>query len=405
MYFPNGMWRPNWIPKDDGPDYGLPFSLTPLESIRSEVFVLSRLDKAASHQGDGHYAKDANFLTGGVVVKTTGKEISVGGVSLDQLAAKKIGHLTPLASLELGTQPTVSGVDGAVGFTRLYGAYISWRAANVPVAKEINPRVAYERLFGAKDGSGLPVKNAKARDDAASLLDMALEDAGDLRRRLGRDDQHKLDEYMDSIRSVEQRLAFHEAPDPREWRPVNVPNHPDEPPALTPANYAEHVRVMLDLIYLAFWTDSTRIATFMFANSVANTNFTGIIDGVTAAHHELSHHKKKPDAIEQYSKINRWHVEQWVYFLERLRSTREGDGTLLDHSAILLGSGMSDGNEHNPDNLPILVAGRGGGKLKPGRHIASPKGTPLCNLYVSLLDCVGVEVDKFGDSNGLLPVA
>jgi hypothetical protein len=161
---------------------------------------------------------------------------------------------------------------------------------------------------------------------------------------------------------------------------------------------------MFGLIHLAFWTDTTRLATFMFANSVANTNFAGLIDGVTGGHHELSHHQGKADAIEQYSKINRWHVDEWVYFLQRLRSTPEGDGTLLDHAAVLLGSGMSDGNQHNPDNLPILVAGRGGGKLAPGRHLASPKGTPLCNLYVSLLDCVGVPVDKFGDSTGPLPV-
>jgi hypothetical protein len=402
MSFPNGMYRKNWIPEKAGADFDLPMSLSPLESVRSEVLVLSGLDKAASHGGDGHYAKDGNFLTGMPVAKTTGKDISVGGVSLDQLAAQRIGRQTPLASIELGTQPTVSGVDANVGMTRLYGSYISWRTAHVPVAKEIDPRVAYERLFGPKDGGGLPTRDARRREDAVSLLDFALDDARRLRGRLGRDDQFKLDEYMDSIRNVEQRLAFHAQPDARRWRPVNVPNHPDEPEPSVPPDHAERVRLMLDLIYLAFWTDTTRIATFMFANSVANTNFSQVIEGVTGGHHELSHHQNNPSSIEQYSKIARWHVEQFAYLLEKMRKTPEGDGTLLDHSAILLGSGMSDGNEHNPDNLPILVGGRAGGQIAPGRHLANPKGTPLCNLYLSLLNCVGVAVDHFGDSKEAL---
>lgn len=401
LYFPNGCYRPNWIPQQAGAEFVLPLALEPLAAVRSETLVLSGLDKAASHQGDGHYAKDGNFLTGQPVTQTTGKDISVGGASLDQLAAERVGRSTPLASIELGTEGTTSGVDSNVGFTRLYGSYISWRTAHVPVAKEINPRIAYERLFGAKDGSGLPVNDPQRRDDAASLLDLALDDAHRLRGRLGRDDQYKLDEYMDAIRAVEQRLNFHAVEaknEPRTWRPVDAPNHPDEP-MLTPSpNHLQHVRAMLDLIFLAFWTDTTRIATFMFANSVANTNFTHLIDGVNGGHHELSHHMNKPEMIEPYSKIARWHVAQFAYLLDRMRSVREGEGTLLDNSVVLFGSGMSDGNEHNPDNLPILVGGRGGGRIASGRHIASPQGTPLCNLYATMLDCVGAPVDKFGDS-------
>jgi hypothetical protein len=398
FYFPNGAWMKNWKPEQDGDKFDLPFSLTPLAKIRSEVLVLSNLDKAASHQGDGHYAKTANLLTGGVVEKTTGSHVSVGGASVDQLAAQHIGRMTPLPSLELAIDPVISGIDSQVGFTRLYGSYISWRSAGVPMAREINPRLAYERLFGAKDGRGLPVNNSKERDDAQSLLDLALDDAKSLRNRLGRDDQHKLDEYMDSVRSVEQRLAFHSQPDPRAWKPSTAPNHPQEPAPTIPENHQEHVRLMFDLILLAFWTDSTRLATFMFANDVSNKNFSQLIPGVSVAHHDASHHQSDPVKIDQYSKINRWHVEQYVYLLERMRAIREGEGTLLDNSMMLLGSGTSDGNAHAPDNLPILLAGRGGGAIRSGRHIRSEKNTPLCNVYVSVLERLGVPTKRFGDS-------
>jgi hypothetical protein len=194
LYFPNGAFMDNWVPKQTGAEYELPFSLTPLAPVRSEVLVLSGLDKPNSRQGDGHYAKTANFLTGFPVAQTTGSELSVGGQSLDQFAASRIGAQTPLPSLELAIDPVISGIDSNVGFTRLYGSFISWRAADVPMAREINPRAAYQRLFGAKDGSGLPTTDGPALDDTQSLLDMALEDARSLRRKLGRDDQFKLDE-------------------------------------------------------------------------------------------------------------------------------------------------------------------------------------------------------------------
>jgi hypothetical protein len=405
FYFPNGAWMKNWKPTEAGEKFELPFSLKPLEPVRDEVLVLSNLDKAASHQGDGHYAKTANLLTGGVVEKTTGSHVNVGGASLDQLAAQHIGRMTPLPSLELAIDPVISGIDSQVGFTRLYGSYISWRSANVPMAREINPRLAYQRLFGAKDGRGLPVDDSRERDDAQSLLDLALEDAKSLRNRLGRDDQHKLDEYMDSVRSVEQRLAFHAQPDPRAWRPSSAPNHPEEPAETAPANHQEHVRLMFDLVFLAFWTDTTRLATFMFANDVSNKNFSQLIEGVSTGHHESSHHQNEPTKIDHYSKINRWHVEQYVYLLERMRSIREGEGTLLDNSMMFLGSGCSDGNAHAPDNLPILLAGRGGGTIRPGRHLQNEKNTPLCNLHLSILNRLGVPAERFGDSKQALDLS
>jgi len=402
LFFPNGVWKPAWIPKKKGAGYDLPFSLKPLAKHKKHFNVISGLDKKHSHRGDGHYAKTANFLTGMVVHKTTGKGINVGGISVDQLAAREIGHLTPLPSLEMAIEPVISGIDSNVGYTRLYGSYISWRSKHVPMAREISPRLVYERLFGMQPGKTAASK--RKVDDTQSLLDLVLDDAKQLRGRLGRDDQFKMDEYLDSVRAVEKRIAFATSPDPRKWRPPSRPGDNDMlPPAPgVPERHPEHVKLMLDLMVLAFWTDSTRVGTFMFGNSVSGRNFRGTIDGVSGGHHEISHHKNEKHNTEQYQKINRWHVEQLAYLMDRMSSIREGESTLLDNSMLMMGSGMSDGNAHDPKNLPILVAGRAGGALKTGQHIATKHGTPLCNLYVTMLDKMGTPVKSFGDSTGPL---
>lgn len=413
LYFPNGVWEKNWFPEQAGSDFQMPYSLEPLEKHRQQTLIFSGLDKKHSHGGDGHYAKTANFLTGMPVRKTTGKDISVGGMSIDQYCASQIGHLTPLPSLELGIDPVISGIDTNVGYTRLYGSYISWRSPSIPIAREINPELAYKRLFGVIQSQrdarksrteSMAASNNKAADQQA-LLDLVLEDARDLRRKLGRDDQFKLDEYMDSVRDIEKRIQFFSQPDPRDWRPSDIPGHADlAAPEGVPGDHQEHVRLMLDLIALAFWTDSSRISTFMFANDVSGKNFSQLIEGVNGAHHEFSHHQDKEEKYVPYSKINRWHTEQLVYLLDKLASIQEGEGTVLDHSMIFCGSSMSDGNRHDPSNLPVLLAGGAGGKIQGGRHIASEKGTPLCNLYVSMLDCMGAPVAAFGDSSQALPI-
>jgi hypothetical protein len=376
-----------------------------LQEHKDELLIFSKLDKKFSHQGDGHYAKTANYLTGLPVRKTPGKDISVGGISIDQYAAQHIGHLTPLPSMELGTDPVVSGIDSNVGYTRLYGCYISWRSPSTPVYKEIDPRLAYERLFGViKAGKRGPggASGVKAADDRA-LLDLVLDDANSLRNKLGRDDQYKLDEYLDSVRDVETRLDFFSKADPREWKPSTEPEDLAAPKG-APGDHQEHVRLMLDLMTLAFWTDSTRVSSFMFANDVSGKNFGKLVPGTEGSHHEFSHHQDKPEKYEPYSKINRWHTEQMAYFLGKLKSIKEGESTLLDNSMILFGSSMSDGNRHDPSNLPIVLAGRGGGKIKTGRHIESEKNTPLCNLYVSMLERMGTPVESFGDSTGAIDI-
>ncbi|MBX9582311.1 MAG: DUF1552 domain-containing protein, partial [Gemmataceae bacterium] len=416
LYFPNGAWMDAWVPKQTGAGYELPFSLTPLEPVRDEVTVLTGLDKPNSRSGDGHYAKTANFLTGLPVKKTTGQDLHAGGVSVDQVAAAKVGHLTPLPSLELATDPVVNGLDRAVNYTRMYGSYIAWKRPDLPLPRLIDPRAAFERMFGARDEAGRPVPNA-ARADDQGLLDAALDDARDLRKRLGRGDQQKLEEYLEAVRGVERRLGYGRAAGG--WTPPTRPDRLVPPPAVSrpdvlftsrdnngdgvpaaggkPVDPPELVRLMLDLIALAFWTDTTRNVTFMFANDVSPRSFS-FLDGVTENHHNSSHHADEPAKVESYKRITRWHVGQYAYLLDRLRAIKEGERTLLDNSLVMCGSSLSDGNRHDPNNLPILLGGRGGGRVRPGRHLACPRNTPLCNLYVSMLDCMGVSVPRFGDS-------
>jgi hypothetical protein len=397
IYFPNGVFEKLWVPEQTGRDYTLSPSLEPLAPVRDDVLVLSGLDKKNSHGGDGHYAKTANFLTGMPVTKTTGKNISSGGISVDQLIAQHTSQFTPLPSLELGTEPVISGIDSNVGYTRLYGSYISWQSPTRPVAKEINPRLVYERLFG-RSISG----NSEKADSYRNLLDFVLEDARQLRPQLGRDDQFKMDEYLDSVRAVEQRIEYSVRHESQERSQDTTTAIEAARPGI-PRDFREHIAIMMDLMVLAFQTDSTRVCSLMFANDVSGRNFS-FLDGVSGGHHELSHHENNEQKIAQYQKINRWHVQQFVNLLTKMKSIPEGEGTLLDNSMILFGSSISDGNRHDPDNLPILLGGRAGGTLDTGRHIASEGMVPLCNLYVSMLDRAGVEVESFGDSTGRLDI-
>jgi hypothetical protein len=415
LYFPNGAWMDAWVPKQTGANYKLPFSLAPLEPIRDHVTVLSGLDKPFSRSGDGHYAKTANFLTGLHVRKTTGQDLNSGGVSVDQVAAARIGHLTPLPSLELATDPVINGLDRAVNYTRMYGSYISWLRPNLPLPRLIDPRAAFERMFGQRDDEGRPLPQPASQEDR-SLLDAALEDAHTLNRRLGRNDRQRLEEYLDSVRSVERRLGDRTSAD---WRPPTQPERLVPPPSMprpamlftsrdnggdnatmpgaTPIDPPELVRLMLDLMVLAFWTDTTRNLTFMFANDVSPRSFS-FLEGVSENHHSSSHHANQQAKIDTYKTITRWHVAQFAYLLGRLQSIQEGERTLLDNSMIMLGSSLSDGNRHDPNNLPILLGGKGGGRINAGRHIASGRNTPLCNLYVAMLQCMGIKVERFGDS-------
>ena len=406
LYMPNGVNTETWTPAGAGSEYTLSPALEPLKDLKQDVLVFTDLMHKATDAGDGHYFKEAAFLTGTRITRTTGRELRCGGTSVDQYAAQHIGPLTRMASLELGTEAVSTSVDVNVGITAIYGGHISWSTPTTPVSKEINPKLAFERLFktNGKD-------SAQTQAEDKSVLDLVLEDSKNLRNNVGHADQVKLDEYLDSVRSIERRIEFdakrreHEVKDdPAALKEIeklgervknfySIPGHSGD--------HTEHVRLMLDIATLAFWTDTTRVSTFMFGNAVSGKSFS-FLDGVKGGHHEISHHEGNKEKLEAYKRINAWHIGQFAYMLERLKSIKEGEGTLLDNSMILFGSALRDGNSHNPHNLPLVLGGRGGGTIRTGRHLVYEKDTPLCNLYMSMLSRMGAPVQRFGDSTGEL---
>jgi len=411
LYMPNGVNPRAWTPTGAGSEFELSPILSPLASLKSEILVFGELMNKESIEGDGHYVKVAPFLTGTHVTKTTGSDLRCGGVSMDQVVAQRIGNLTPLPSLELSIEPVTMGVDTNVGFTRLYGSHISWSNPTTPVTREINPQLAFDRLFRSGAARG---KGASPHD--RSVLDAVLEDAQRLRGQVGKADRLKLEEYFESVRSVEKRIAFDAARraaeydgDPLARKEVEklggrITDYYKDPARLSERSidHTEQVRLMLDIMVLAFWTDTTRVATFMFGNEVSGKNF-AFLPGISGGHHQISHHENDPAKLEEYKKINTWHVAQYAYMLEKMKNIKDGDGTLLDNSMVLFASGMKDGNAHSPQNLPIVLAGRAGGGLATGRNLAYAKKTPLCNLYQGMLARMGTPVPGFGDSTGELP--
>lgn len=387
MYFPNGVNPAHWTPKETGRDFDLPKSLTPLKDFRENIIVLSNLWNEAAKGGDGHYVKISGWLTSSTVTKTLGVDLNCNGISMDQVAAQKIVGQTPFPSLELGIQPVTTGVDRNVGYTRVYGSHISWGGPTQPLAKETSPKAVFERLFKA----GQPRSKRLGTDKL--LLDSVLEDAKTLRTELGAADKHRLDEYLGIVRGLEERVERADAGRQKDWKPrVALAGEPKEP-----MNYGEHVQLMLDMMALAFESNATRIATFMFANEVSGQDFR-FVDGVKDSHHELSHHQKDPEKLHQYQLINEWHVAQLAYLMKRLDARKEGDKSVLDNSMILFGSGIRDGDRHEPHNIPLILAGKGGGRLASGQHLSFSPDTALANLYLAMLDVFGTPVERFADS-------
>ncbi len=396
LYVPNGMNMADWKPQQTGADYPLPPTLAPLADLRSDFQVISGLahDKAAAN-GDGagdHARASATFLTGCQARKTAGADIRVG-ISADQVAANQIGRLTRLPSLELSCDRGRTAGDCDSGYACAYQFHISWRGETTPNPVEVDPRQVFDRLFG-NGNSGEMTKSRAARDRyQKSILDFALDEAKQLQGSLGTTDQRKLDEYLTSVRELELRTenaAKFSAQLPDYSKPSGVPEQ-----------YEQHIRLMLDLLALAFQTDSTRVATFMLAHDGDNRPYPFI--GVPDGHHDLSHHENKEEKKRKISKINLFHTTQLAYFLAKLKSMKEGSSTVLDNSMIVYGCGIGDGNRHNHDDLPMLLAGAGGGTLQPGRHWKLEGKVPMTNLYLSLLDRMGVKADKLGDSTGALP--
>lgn len=392
LYAPNGAHMAAWTPGAEGALQTLPPTLEPVAAHRTKLLVLSglALDKARAN-GDGagdHARAAAAFLTGAQPYKTDGANLRAG-ISADQVAAQALGNRTRLRSLEIGCEGGALSGQCDSGYSCAYSSTISWRTPNTPLPKETDPRLVFERLF--LDGAELtPEERAERARRRKSVLDFAREDAKVLAARLGANDQRKLDEYASSVRELERRLEAAE-------RDAESDVKPGERPSSKPKDYAEHVKLLSDLLVLAFRTDTTRIATFTFANEGSNRSYAFL--GAPEGHHDLSHHGGEAQKLEKVAKINRFHVEQLAYLLDRLAAVEEGGEPLLDRTVLLYGSGIGDGNRHNHEELPILVAGGG---LAGGRHVRVPAETPLANLHLALLRRFGVDAPRHGDSTAEL---
>jgi hypothetical protein len=409
LFMPNGVVPDHWTPKGQGASYkaDTPY-LKHLAHLQDRFILLENLWNKQTVGRNGHWPKVPAWLSGGFVVRTTGRDMDAGGVSIDQVMARKLENQTPLGALQLGVDEARTGVDNVGGgFTRIYGSHISWRDGHTPLPNAINPQVAFDLLFrpGLPPAGGTSINPELSADslhrDDISVLDHVLADAKSLRNKVGAGDRGKLDEYLESVRSVERRIEAAQKPQSR-WK-----NKGDfglaRPDQGVPKSHQEHVRLMLDIMLLAFWTDSTRVSTFMYGNAQTGRRF-DFIDGVPGGDgfHHLSHHRNAAKMKVPYEKIGHWHVKQTAYLIERMKNIDEGHGSLLDNSMVLFGSSLRDGNRHTEKDLPLILAGGGCGTIKSGRRLTAKKETPLCNLYLSLLDRMGIKRKSFGDSSGRL---
>lgn len=398
FYVPNGMHMPDWTPKKDGFKFDLPPTLARIADHQKEINVLSglTLDGARAHgDGGGDHARSvAAFLTGSHPRKTNGADIQ-NGISIDQMTAKYVGDKTRFSSLELGLEASAQAGNCDSGYSCAYASNMSWRGPTNPMAKEIDPGALFDRLF-----AGQVVKETKQATSVRekyrkSILDFVLEDAKQLHKTLPIVDQRKLDEYLYSVRDVEKRVGGAEK---LRMTEDGVPDYPR--PSGVPKELSKHAELMMDMVTLAYQTDSTRILSFMFTNAGSNRSYPEI--GVSEGHHESSHHGKSPHKQDSVARINRFHIDRFNYLLSRMKQVEEGDGKLLDNCMLVYGSGISDGDRHNHDDLPIILAGAAGGRIKTGRHLRYAKETPLCNLYVWMMQQMGAQADSFGDSKGPL---
>ena len=391
IYVPHGATMYKWTPEKDGTDFELPEILAPLEKVRDRVTIVSNLAHPAaggigSDAGADHARSAAVFLSG---VHPEKESVHVG-TTLDQVVAQKIGQDTPLPSLEMSIEDVALSCGS--GYACAYSNTISWKTATIPLPMENNPQVIFEKLFG--DGSN-NAERAARKQERRSLLDSVTQEVASLQKQLPPSDRTKLNEYLDDVREIERRIQRAEQQVPAD---LKVPPSP----VGIPEAFDDHFKIMFDLQVLAFKADITRVATMMYARDTSGAVYpqSGVRDGF----HVASHHSNVRANMDKYALINRYHVQLLAYFLEKLRATPDGDGNLLDHSMILYGSSMSNGNQHDHDPLPVLLAGAASGQLKGGRHITYAPHTPMSNLLLSILDKFGVRQDKFGDSTGPLEV-
>jgi len=408
VFMPNGVVPEEWKPAGEGDDYAITPLLKPFadHGLKDDLLLLENLWNAKASGRNGHWPKVPAWLSGGFVERGIGSDLDTGGTSVDQVMARHVGYRTALPSFELGIDEPRTGVDNVGGgFPRIVGSYVSWRDPHTPVAKEINPKIAFDRLFRTRSlplvagmkGDPASLRNSLQADDA-SVLDLVLDDAKGLQGRISSQDRVKLDEYLESVRAVERQIEATLKPQKR-W--INGSGYQLSRPVGIPASHAEHVKLMLDIMVLAFWTDSTRVSTMMLGDAQSGATFE-FLDGVgRKSFHGYSHHREK-ETKPIYRKIVQWHIGQAAYLMAKMKSLDEAGSSLLDNSMVMFGSSLKDGNRHLEHDLPIVLAGKGKGALRPGRRVRAEKDTPLCNLYVSLLQRMGVDAKRFGDSTGAL---
>ena len=396
MTIPNGVNVEHWRPQGTGESYKLGKSMAPLEGFKKDFQVFTGFahqHATAGPDGAGDHARStATFLTGQRAKKTAGSDIRIG-VSVDQVAAREAEKYTRLPSLELTCDGVRTSGHCDSGYSCAYQFNLSWRSETQPMTPESSPRQAFERLFGAGAGKDRAQGLAQRLSSQKSILDFISDDAKAMHKHLGRNDQQKLDQYLTGVREIERRVEKSES--------LGAVIDPGVPAPGEPRTYDEHIRLMMDMMVLAFQTDSTRISTFLLAHDGSNRSFKEI--GVSSGHHNLSHHKGNAENLEQIQKIDQFYITQLAYFLKRMKETEDVDGnSLLHNSMIVYGSGISDGNRHNHNDLPVIVAGGGGGAFNPGRHVDLGEEVPLSNLYVRMLNEFGVSTKSFGDSTGTL---
>ena len=395
-YIPHGGVMSNWTPAAEGANFELSRTLMPLQPFQNQVVVVSNLaHKLAgpfgpNDSGGDHGRSPSVFLNGVHPKRTEGEDVRAG-TTVDQIAATHIGQDTPLPSLELATED-MTGLIGAcdVGFSCTYTNTISWRTPTTPLPMEINPRVVFDRLFG--DGSSAAERLARVQRER-SILDAVTSEVNRLQRGLPANDRNRVAEYLDNVREIERRIQLTEK---KNSTSVHVP----ATPIGIPDDHVVHSKMMFDLMALAFQAEITRVSAFMMAREVSYRTFPQI--GVPDPFHATSHHQDNPEKLEKLTKINTYHVSLIAYFLDKLRSKQDGDGTLLDHSLVLFGSSMSNSNVHNHAPLPVFVAGGACGRMKGGRHIKCQEDTPMANLLASTLIKAGLHEDHVGDSNGII---
>lgn len=395
LYVPNGIIMKDWTPKADGTGFDLPKTLTPLEPFRGHVTVLSGLDHHNGNSlGDGagdHARAGATWLTGVHPKKTPGADIHAG-ISIDQVMAKAIGSRTMLPSLELGLEDTRMVGNCDSGYSCAYSNTICWSSPTTPLPLETNPRAVFERLFGDGDTTDPAARALQAKQDR-SILDFVRDDAARVSSGLGASDRRKMTEYLDAVREIERRIQKIENQKPGDTSLPTI-----EQPAGIPPTFEEHIDLMFDLMTIAFQADLTRVITLMIGREGGNRTYRSI--GVPDAHHGLSHHFNDSSKIERLQKIDQHHVDMLSRFVAKLQKAKDGEGTLLDHSMILYGSSLSDGNRHEHVNLPLVMAGHGAGRIKGGQHLRYKEGTPMTNLLLTMADVAGVHPENIGDSTG-----